>query len=77
MANQPGTSCTATCTPDPPQRQTAPKTQKVALPLHVQKLQGALNLDKLIDQVEKAFNDSLSPEKTVGYVLVGYVLVWD
>lgn len=40
-----------------------PPVQKVALPLHVQKLQGALNLDALINQVERAFNESLAMEK--------------
>lgn len=39
--------------------------QKVALPLHVQKLQGALCLDRLIDQVERVFNDSLILDKSV------------
>lgn len=51
--------------------------QRVALPLHVQKLQGALSLDKLLDQVERAFNESLSAEKTVRYVnkLTGVLLM--
>ncbi len=41
--------------------------QRVALPLHVQKLHRALNLDRFIDQVEQVFNESLSLDKTVRY----------
>lgn len=46
--------------------------QKVALPLHVQKLQGALNLDALINQVERAFNESLTVEKVVRHGCVSH-----
>lgn len=34
--------------------------QKVALPLHVQKLQRALDLDKFIGQVEQVYKESLA-----------------
>lgn len=37
--------------------------QKVALPLHVQKLQGALSLDRFIDQVERVFNEAVRESK--------------
>ena len=56
MASQPVTRKVPAAPSDPP-------VQKVALPLHVQKLQGALNLDALIDQVERVFNESLAMEK--------------
>ena len=42
--------------------------QRVALPLHVQKLQRALNLDRFIDQVERVFNEALSLDSAVRYV---------
>lgn len=76
MADQP---CTVS-TPVIPAPSLAPPPpgpfpeQKVAMPLHVQKLQGALCLDKLIDQVEQAFNDSLSPRKDpIGYITLKYI----
>ena len=71
MADQPSTVSTpavpAPSLAPPPPPGPFPE-QKVAMPLHVQKLQGALCLDKLIDQVEQAFNDSLSLRKdSIGY----------
>lgn len=44
-----------------------PPKQRVALPLHVQKLQRALNLDNFIDQVERAYNESLAMRMSAGY----------
>ena len=38
---------------------TVTQRQTVALPLHVQTLQRALNLDRLINQVERVLNESL------------------
>ena len=58
MAGQPGSSKAADISPPSP-------VQKVALPLHVQKLQSALDLDGLINQVEKVFNESLKEQKTL------------
>ena len=43
-----------------PQSSFSCSRQKVALPLHVQKLQSALNLDRFIDQVEQVYNESLA-----------------
>lgn len=37
--------------------------QTVALPLHVQTLQRALNIDRLLDQVEKVLGESLEDSK--------------
>ena len=45
--------------PAAPRHPHPPPRQRVALPLHVQKLQGVLNLDRFIDQVERVFNESL------------------
>ena len=47
------------------------KTQRqtVALPLHVQTLQRALNVDRLIDQVEKVLEDSLENSRE-GYEIL-------
>lgn len=70
MANQPSLTSTAATIVAPTTMSTAvlPK-QKVALPLHVQKLQRALDLDKFIDQVELVFNNSLSLDKSVRYAM--------
>lgn len=71
MASQP----TASKVPVAPSPSALP-LQKVALPLHVQKLQGALNLDALINQVERAFNESLTTvEKTEKTPRYGFMLM--
>lgn len=43
--------------------------QSVALPLHVQTLQRALNVDRLIDQVEKVLGESLENSRE-GYEIL-------
>lgn len=67
MATQSGASTTATVATSAAAPLHPLPRQRVALPLHVQKLQGALSLDRFIDQVERAFNESLSLEKSVRY----------
>lgn len=37
--------------------------QRVALPLHIQKLDQSLNLDRVLKQVENVFGDLLCPEE--------------
>lgn len=37
--------------------------QRVALPLHIQKLDQSLNLDRVFKQVENVFGDLLCPEE--------------
>ena len=44
-------------------------TQTVALPLHVQTLQRALNVDRLLDQVEKVLEDSVESSRE-GYQIL-------
>lgn len=44
-------------------------TQTVALPLHVQTLQRALNVDRLLDQVERVLEDSLENSRE-GYEIL-------
>lgn len=77
MANQPSLTSTAATIVAPTTMSTAvlPK-QKVALPLHVQKLQRALDLDKFIDQVELVFNNSLSLDKSVRYAMRMWMCVF-
>ena len=42
--------------------------QKAALPLHVQKLQKALRIDCLVNQVETLFGESLISKDELGYI---------
>lgn len=80
MASQPGSTLPTAVSVAPPLLPPPPpppagSMQKVAMPLHVQKLQGALCLDRLIDQVEHVYKDSLSWRKERSVEMLKWVIV--